>query len=83
LISNPETILSSIRGVRFQWKDSHVDDVGCVAQEVQHALPEAVSGDIESGLHVAYDKLIPVLVEAVKHLLQRVDSLEKRLGPYL
>ena len=69
--------------MRFQWKDSHVDDVGCVAQEVQHALPEAVSGDIESGLHVAYDKLIPVLVEAVKHLLQRVDSLEKRLGPYL
>jgi prepilin-type processing-associated H-X9-DG protein len=81
LISNPETILSSIRGVRFQWKDSHVDDVGCVAQEVANQLPEAVSGDIESGLHVAYDKLVPVLVEAVKHLLQRVDSLEKRLGP--
>jgi hypothetical protein len=55
--------------------------VGCVAQEVANQLPEAVSGDIESGLHVAYDKLVPVLVEAVKHLLQRVDSLEKRLGP--
>lgn len=83
LISNPETILSSIRGVRFQWKDSLVDDIGCIAQEVAHSLPEAVSGDTASGLHVAYDKLVPVLVEAVKHLLQRVDSLEKRLGPLL
>lgn len=80
LISNPETILSSIRGVRFQWKDSHVDDVGCIAQEVANQLPEAVSGDIESGLHVAYDKLVPVLVEAIKHLSKRVEELEKRVG---
>ena len=80
LISNPDTILSSIRGVRFQWKDSCVDDIGCIAQEVAKQLPEAVSGDIESGLHVAYDKLVPVLVEAIKHLGRRVEELEKRVG---
>ena len=75
-ITDADTILSSIRGVRFHWKDSHQTDVGCIAQEIQPLLPEAISGDLESGLHVAYDKLVPVLVEAVKHLQQRVELLE-------
>lgn len=76
-ITNAETILSSIRGVRFEWKDSKQADIGCIAQEILPWLPEAISGDLESGLHVAYDKLVPVLIEAVKHLSKRVDILEK------
>ena len=81
LISNAETILSSIRGVRFTWKDSRLADVGCVAQEIMPLLPEAISGDFESGLHVAYDKLVPVLIEALKHLSHRVELLEKIMKP--
>jgi hypothetical protein len=76
LISNPETILSSIRGVRFHWKDSDRPDVGLLAQEVIKVLPEAVDGDLEQGLRVSYDKLIPVLVESIKNLQQRVHDLE-------
>jgi prepilin-type processing-associated H-X9-DG protein len=79
LISDAETILSSIRGVRFHWKSSDQTDIGCIAQELQPVLPEAVSGDIESGYHVAYDKLVPVLVEAVKHLTHRVEVLERHI----
>ena len=79
LISNAEIILSSIRGVRFQWKHSEVADVGCIAQDVAAILPEAVSGTVETGLHLAYDKLVPVLIEAVKNLTARVEYLEKRL----
>jgi hypothetical protein len=77
LISDPETILSSIRGVRFQWKDSEKQDIGLLAQEVIKVLPEAVDGDLEGGLRVSYDKLIPVLVESIKKLQQRVDELER------
>jgi len=54
--------------------------VGCIAQEIQTLLPEAVSGNQESGYTVAYDKLVPVLIEAVKHLSQRVETLEKKLA---
>ncbi len=76
LISNPETILSSIRGVRFHWKDSDKPDIGLLAQDVMKLLPEAVDGDMEQGLKVSYDKLIPVLVESLKQLQQRVEDLE-------
>jgi prepilin-type processing-associated H-X9-DG protein len=79
-IQHPNDILSSIRGVRFVWKDSLQSDVGCVAQDVLPVLPEAISGDIESGYTVAYHKLVPVLIEALKHLSRRVEDLEKRLG---
>jgi len=76
LISNPDSILSSIRGVRFHWKDSDKPDIGLLAQEVMQYLPEAVDGDLEQGLKVSYDKLIPVLVESLKRLQQRVEDLE-------
>ena len=76
LISDPDLIVSSIRGVRFAWKDSQKSDVGLLAQEVLRVLPEAVEGDLEQGLRVSYDKLIPVLLESLKQLQRRVDDLE-------
>ncbi len=79
-IENASTILSSLRGVRFKWKTSLQTDVGCIAQELLPVLPEAVTGDLESGLFVAYDKLIPVLIEGMKQLTRRVEELENRLA---
>lgn len=78
-ILDSESILSSIRGVRFQWKDSKDTDIGCIAQEIQTVLPEAVSGTHDSGFHVAYDKIVPVLIEAIKQLTVRVGELEAKL----
>ena len=76
LISDPDVIVSSIRGVRFAWKDSEKQDVGLLAQEVIRVLPEAVEGDLEQGLRVSYDKLVPVLLESLKQLQRRVTDLE-------
>lgn len=78
-IHDATSILSSLRGVRFKWNTSDQVDVGCIAQDILPVLPEAVAGDVESGLQVAYDKLIPVLIEAVKYLTQRVEILEKSM----
>ena len=75
-ITDYETVLSSIRGVRFQWIDSGKNDVGVLAQEVQAVLPEAVEG-VEGSYTVAYMKLVPVLIEAVKSLRERVEVLER------
>jgi hypothetical protein len=74
-ITNYTTILSSIQGVHFRWNNSGMYDIGVIAQDLQRALPEAVI-EGPDGLQVAYMKLIPVLVEAVKELQERVRVLE-------
>ena len=79
-ITDYETILSQITGYRFQWKETAAPDVGVIAQDVAEALPEAVARIHEGYLMVAYDKLVPVLVEAVKGLHARVKALEALTG---
>lgn len=68
-------ILSNIHGVRFTWKDGGEEDVGLIAQDVQAVLPEAVTAGSEF-LYVQYTKLIPVLVEEIRELRRRVETLE-------
>lgn len=75
-----ETALSSIRGVRFDWTATGAPDVGVIAQEVAPVLPEAVFETMNGNLGVVYDKLIPVLLEAVRGLSARVADLESRLN---
>ena len=74
-ITDYETVLSSIHGVRFEWLETGEKDIGFIAQDVLPVLPEAVT-DSEDGYKVAYMKIIPVLVEAVKSLQKRVAFLE-------
>jgi Chaperone of endosialidase len=73
-----ETVLSNIRGVRFNWLETGSADVGLIAQEVDAVLPEAVVQDATGRFQVSYMKLVPVLVEAVKSLQARVSTLEAR-----
>ncbi len=77
-IQEPAGLLQGLRGVRFNWKDSGKSDIGFIAQEVFETIPEAVSGDEEKGFHMSYEKLIPVLLEAIKDLQTRVEILELR-----
>jgi hypothetical protein len=86
-ISNAIEKVKLLNGVYFTWKDvAHVtckagkQDVGILANEVQAVFPEIVSDSIaiegQSYKTVAYDKLIPVLIEAIKELNARVEALE-------
>ncbi len=79
-ISSPEQIVSSLSGVRFEWIHSGKSDIGFIAQDVQSALPEAVSKEHTETLHIAYDRIVPVLVEAIKDLTARVSRLEKEIS---
>jgi len=74
-IINYMTILSTITGVHFKWNSTNQADIGIIAQDLQPVLPEAVI-ETPDGLQVAYMKLIPVLIEAVKNLQERVNTLE-------
>ena len=55
-------------------------DVGVSAQKVQEILPEAVvpAPINENYLTVRYEKLIPLIIEAIKELDQKIDDLKGR-----
>ena len=70
----------SVTAANFEWRDTGVRDVGVIAQEVAEVIPEAVTSTSKGDLYVAYDKMIPFLLESVKALLERVDRLEQIVG---
>gem|GEM_PF-5786633 len=72
-IPNALAIIESINGVTFNWKSGSMSDekqVGVIAQDVASAMPELtfpVTGpDGKDYLGVRYEKLAPVIIEAVK-----------------
>ena len=76
-IQNALSTLKMLRGVRFQWLDSLKNDIGLIAQEVQGVVPEVVQNHSRDPyLVVAYEKLIPILIESVKELFDKVEALE-------
>ena len=70
-------IVTALNGLSYEWKDSHQQDVGLVAQDVEKVLPQLVMTDPDSGLKaVDYTKVVAPLVEAVKELNNRIAVLE-------
>ena len=78
-ITDYETILSHVEGVRFQWNRSGQADIGVIAQSVLPVLPEAVRTGPGGYYSVDYTKLVPVLIQSVKSLQERVSILERAL----
>jgi len=78
-LANSEWAIGQLRGVRFEWRDTGAKDIGFIAQEISQVIPEAVVSHAGE-LYVAYDKVVPLLVETVKTLLERVNRLEQIVG---
>jgi hypothetical protein len=53
---------------------------GVIAQEVLKVLPEAVYGDEQGKYSVAYGNLVGLLIESIKELNAKVETLEARLA---
>jgi hypothetical protein len=86
-IDNALAKVQALRGVSFDWNLGHrkgQHDIGVIAQEVQQVVPEVVREktmnlvDGNDYLTVDYDKLVGVLIEAVKELTARVEELEAK-----
>lgn len=80
-IGNALDKLSQISGVEFDWTKDYIDDhggedgyfvrkhdVGVIAQEIKKVLPEVVAEREDGTLAVRYEKIIALLIEAVKEL---------------
>ena len=82
-IDDPLAKVISISGNTYDWNDKSGKtgkDVGVIAQELEEVLPEAVTTRKNGYLAVDYDRVVPLLVEAIKELNAKVDSLEQRLN---
>ena len=82
LLENPLEKVMKIRGTQYDWKEGNKSykghDIGVIAQDVEKVLPEAVSTRPDGVKGVHYNKLIPLLIEAVKDLSKQVDDLKDK-----
>jgi hypothetical protein len=81
-IENSLDKIMRINGVRYDWNtvgypEMNFDNkthIGVLAQEVEEVLPELVYTDENGYKSVSYEKLTPVLIEAVKEQQSEIDS---------
>lgn len=84
-ITNALDKIKALRGVYFNWNQNDFPDrqfgsnveLGFIAQEVEKIVPEIVTKDKnkEEYRSVKYDKLVALLVEAIKEQQKQIDSL--------
>ena len=72
-------IISS-NGVSFNRTESpDRKELGVIAQQIENSIPEVVYKDNNDYLSVNYSGIVPVLIESIKELEQRVKDLESKL----
>ena len=85
-ITNALDKVLSISGNTFTWNDKAPDclkffgddDTGVIAQEVDKLeLPGLVKKNDDDTLSVKYEKLVPLLIEAIKELKSEIEELKK------
>ena len=87
-ISRPLDKVLRLRGVEFEWNQENPQSknfpegkqIGVIAQEVEREFPELVTKDSQGYKMVAYDKLAPILIEAVKEQEMQVKSQQNEIG---
>ena len=77
--------VNSISGNTFDWNEKSQyegkGDTGVIAQEIEALDLPGVTTTRESGYKaVRYEKLVPLLIEAIKELSAKVDNLEQKLS---
>lgn len=85
-ISDSLAKVDELKGVTFEWDSKAGDhlygcDYGVLAQDVEKVLPLAVTTREDTGYKaVKYEKIVPLLIEAIKDLKQEVEELRARVN---
>lgn len=79
-ISDSLSIVKQLTGVYFNWiaDEKKTKQVGLIAQDVQKVLPEVVSTTSKKKLGIAYASIVPVLINAINELEERIAALEAK-----
>jgi hypothetical protein len=89
-IDNAVDIVKQLNGVRYDWTEAYIEskggedgtfvrkqDIGVIAQEVEKVFPEIVAENSGGYKAVKYERLVAVLIEAVKELSDEVARLKE------
>ena len=86
-ISNALEKLKTIDGVTYDWKDEYLakqtspysrkQDIGVIAQQIETIMPEIVATRDDGTKAVKYERIVALLIEAVKELSAEVEKLKK------
>ena len=83
-IEDPLARVMSLGGYTFDWNENSKKEgteTGVIAQEVEAlGLPGIVTTRDDGYKGVRYEKLVPLLIEAIKELNHKVSSLEDKLN---
>jgi hypothetical protein len=83
--------IKALRGTQFEWtnendiefrigSDAFGTQIGLIAQEVEQVLPEVVKPNgVKDYKSVEYDKIVAVLIEAIKEQQQQIDNLQQQI----
>jgi hypothetical protein len=84
-IPNALEKVKQISGNTYDWKEGYEEvhshkgnDVGVIAQEIEEILPQIVTNRDTGFKAVQYEKIIPLLIEAIKELSAKIDRLENK-----
>jgi hypothetical protein len=84
-IDNGLAKVISLSGITYDWNELAGNkfggprEAGVIAQEIQQVLPEAVVEKDDGYLTVKYDRIIPLLIEAIKELSSEIEVLKKKI----
>lgn len=85
-IKNAIEKVEQIGGYTFDWKKDKKNihgfsghDIGVIAQEIEAVIPEVVVTRENGYKAVRYEKIIPLLIEAIKEQQNKINELENLL----
>jgi len=71
----------SLQAQRYSWKESGIEEIGLIADEVEGILPEMVHVNADDGQKsLKYTKMTAVLLEAIKEQQVQIDELKAKLN---
>jgi hypothetical protein len=84
-IQNALEKVESISGNTYDWKEGYDEihshkgnDIGVIAQEIESILPQIVTNRDNGYKAVQYEKIVPLLIEAIKELSAKIKRLENK-----
>ena len=84
-IQNALEKVESISGNTYDWKEGYDEihshkgnDIGVIAQEIEEILPQIVTNRDNGYKAVQYEKIVPLLIEAIKELSAKIKQLENK-----
>lgn len=86
-IENALEKLKTIDGVTYDWKDEYLakqtspysrkQDIGVIAQQIEKIMPEIVAIREDGIKAVKYERIVALLIEAVKELSTEIEILKR------